>query len=78
MNKSCVAGVTVSGEPVKYLGAYLGSGDLTAMNFEAALKKARAVASRWSKRKLTLIARVLVVKMFIFSIFVHTMNRLTG
>ncbi len=74
MNKSCIAGVTVSGEPVKYLGAYLGSGDLTAINFEAALKKARAVASRWSKRKLTITARVLVLKTFIFSIFVHTLN----
>ncbi len=59
---------------MKYLGAYLGLGDLSHLNFEQPLKKARAVIGRWSKRSLTLDARILVIKTFIFSIFVHILN----
>ena len=56
---------------VKYLGAYLGLGDLTKLNFDSLLKKARAIAARWNKYFLTLDAHILVAKTFIFSIFVH-------
>ena len=44
-NKYLVAGVSVSSEPVKYLGTFLGVGDLTNLNFEGALNKARKVAA---------------------------------
>ena len=74
MNKTYHHGVCASGTPVKYLGAYLSSSDLSSMNFEAALKKARNVSSWWGKRNLTLPVRVVVLKTFIFSIFVHILN----
>ena len=41
LNMTYHHGVCASGTLVKYLGAYLGSGDLSHMNFEATLKKAR-------------------------------------
>ena len=44
-----VAGVSVRSTPVKYLGAFLGLGDLSQMNFETPLKKARAVINKWKK-----------------------------
>ncbi len=34
-----MAGIEVKNAPVKYLGAYLGQGDLSKMNFEKLLKK---------------------------------------
>ncbi len=42
-----VAGVCVNNKPVKYLGAFLGVGDLSDMNFENALAKVQDVAARW-------------------------------
>ena len=64
-----VCGVQVGNEPVKYLGVFLGMGDLTALNFEACLLKAYKVAQRWSKHPLTLLAKIVVLKTFIFSVF---------
>ena len=49
-----VAGVCVDKKPVKYLGTFLGVGDLSDMNFENALIKVRGVAAKWQKRNLTL------------------------
>ena len=37
VGKHWVYGVQMSSSPVKYLGAYLGKGDLTKMNFEKPL-----------------------------------------
>ncbi len=46
INKIYHHGVFASGTLVKYLGAYLGSGDLSHMKFEATLKKARNISSQ--------------------------------
>ena len=59
---------------MKYLGAYLGCDDTTALNFEHALSKAQLIANRWKRHTLTLPAWVTVIKTFIFSIFVHILN----
>ncbi len=67
-------GVAVCCAPVKYLGAYLGLGDLSKLNFEQQLCKARAVISKWSGRNLSLDARILVSKIFVFSVFTHILN----
>ena len=61
MNKSHHHGVCTSGTLVKYLGAFLGSSDLSSMNFETALKKARNVSSHWVKMNLTLPVKVVVL-----------------
>ncbi len=73
-NKIKQAGIEVGFIPVKYLGAYLGLGDLTKLNFDLPLKKARAIVARWNKYSLTLDACILVAKTFIFSIFVHVIS----
>ncbi len=72
--KLMVAGVQVCCAPVKYLGAYLGIGDLSKLNFEAPFQKMKSVLSKWSKRPLTLDARILVCKVFTFSVFTHVLN----
>ncbi len=69
-----VANITVQYAPVKYLGAYLGLGDLTKINFETPLRKAKAVIAQWWRRLLTLDMRILVIKTFVFSVFVHMLN----
>ena len=53
-NKIKQVGVEVGSTPVKYLGAYLGLGDLKKLNFDSLLKKAKAIAARWNKHSLTL------------------------
>ncbi len=60
--------------PVKYLGTFVGSGDLSHLNFDLTLRKAQKIVSRWNKRNLTLPARVLVSKTFIFSTFIYICN----
>ena len=69
-----IARVLVHNELVKYLGVYIGLGNLTRMNFEVALRKARNVIGKWGKCKLSLPARVMVSKIFVFSTFVHICN----
>ncbi len=46
-----VAGVCVDNKPVKYLGAFLGVGDLSDMNFENALAKVCGVVAKMAKKK---------------------------
>ncbi len=67
-------GIVVRCAPVKYLGAYLGLSDLSKLNFEQQLCKARAIISKWSGRNLSLDARILVSKTFIFSVFTCILN----
>ena len=59
---------------MKYLGAYLGLGDLTHLNFEKPLCVAWNKLNKWNKHKLTLPARVVILKTFIFSLFTHIIN----
>ena len=59
---------------IKYLGYYLGLGDLSNVNFEIPLHKARIKLNHWNKRKLSLFARITVAKTFIFSLFTHVLN----
>ncbi len=73
-NQLKISGVEVSDEPVKYLGAFLGTGNMTSLNFEKVLAKARSIVARWRKHSLTLPARITILKTFIFSIFVHILN----
>ena len=74
IDKCVITSVQVVSKPVKYLGAYLGYGDLTQLNFEKPLQKARNKIACWNKRHLTLSARVMVLKTFIFSVFIHILN----
>ncbi len=71
---SVVAGVRIWDVPVKYLGVYLGKGDLSHLNFEKPLHAAKAKIWAWSRRQLTLPVRITVLKTFIFSLFVHILN----
>ncbi len=74
VHKLKVAGIVVWNAPIKYLGAFLGLGDLSRLNFEQPLHKAKIALSQWGKRSLTLDARILVIKTIIFSVFVHILN----
>ncbi len=75
VGKSCfVAGIEVGSCPVKYLGAYLGMGDLSKLNFERPLQNARSKLKKWGAQNLTLQAKVLVLKTFVFSLFTHMLN----
>ncbi len=69
-----ISGVQVDNKPVKYLGTYLGTGDLSDINFSVPLQKAWNNIQSWNKRHLTLMGKVLVAKTFIVSLFVHMMN----
>ena len=69
-----IAGVDIDSKPVKYLGAHLGLGDLSEINFQQPLKKAQNNLQSWNKRQLSLPACVLVVKTFVASIFIHVLN----
>ncbi len=72
--KMSLARVTVGSSSVKYLGVFLGLGDVSKLNFEGPLHKAKAVIAKWNKCSLSLDARILVMKTFIFSVFVHILN----
>ncbi len=67
-------GVVIAAKLAKYLGAYLGLGDLSTLNFESPLQKAWNKIQHWNKRNLSLKARVTIIKTFIFSLFTHILN----
>ena len=69
-----INGITVRSSPVKYLGTFLGIGDLSKQNFEQPLRKAKEVLGHWSKRSLTLNGQILVLKTFVVSLFIHILN----
>ena len=72
--KHLIHGVQMSNTPMKYLGAFLGVGDLSHQNFKKPLHLARKKLQMWSLHTLTLQARVLVAKTFVFSLFTHVLN----
>ena len=49
-----VAGVEIRNTPVSFLGAFLGCGDLSELNFQKPLRQVRYKLNKWNKRKLTL------------------------
>ncbi len=59
---------------VKYLGVYLGMGDLTSLNFEQPLRVVWNKIQCWNKWNLSLFACVTILKTFVFSLFVHVLN----
>ncbi len=68
-------GITVTGNPVKYLGTYIGKGDTaTILNLDSALSKMKTMAQRWKHQTLSLTARIVVFKTMIFSQVVHILN----
>ena len=69
-----VSGVQIDSRPVKYLGAYLGLGDLSCKNFKVPLRKLRMKMNKWNKRILLLFAQVTVIKTFLYSLFAHVLN----
>ncbi len=69
-----LAGVSTRNTPVKYLGAFLGLGDLTKLNFEQPLRKAHGIMNKWNNRHLTLDGCILIFKTFLFSVFTHMLN----
>ncbi len=44
------------------------------MNFEIPLRKLRINMNKWNKHHLSLTARVVVMKTFLFSVFTHILN----
>ncbi len=74
MKPAFVSGVQIDSRPVKYLGAYLGLGDLSHKNFEVPLRKLRMKMNKWNKRNLSLFAQVTVIKTFLYSLFTHVLN----
>ncbi len=67
-------GVTVMGQPVKYLSTYVGAGEKPAdLNLSQSIRKMKHTAQKW-KHSMTLYARVLVFNTMIFSQIVHTLN----
>ena len=69
-----IDGIHVACKPIKYLGAFLGYGDLTKLNFEIPLKKVQNKIQCWNKQHLTLPAQVTVIKTFLLSVFIHILN----
>ena len=74
MKLATISGVQIDSRPVRYLGAYLGSGDLSHINFEVPLRKLRLKINKWNKRNLSFFARVTVIKTFLYSLFTHVLN----
>ncbi len=54
---SSLHGMLVTSKPVKYLGAFVGTGDLSCLNFDLTLQKAHRIASHWNKWNLFVCAR---------------------
>ncbi len=79
-DKSCeedyqLHGVTVTGQPVKYLGTFVGASDKPAdLNLSQSIQKMKHTAQKWKHHSMTLYARVLIFKTMIFSQIVHTLN----
>lgn len=73
-DKLILHGVQVCSVPVKYLGIFLGTGDLSRLNFEQPLRKMKNILNKWAKQNLTLDAKILIVKTFAFSVFTHVLN----
>ena len=70
-------GVTVTSDPVKYLGTYVGAGDtLVAKNPDQVVFKMKCTAQKWRHCSMSLFARVVVFKSMIFSQIVHVLNTL--
>ena len=74
VGKKILAEVSTRSTPVKYLGAFLGLGDLTKLNFEQPLRKAHRIMNKWNNYHLTLDAHILISKTFLFSVFTHMIN----
>ncbi len=64
-----IARVSTRNTPVKYLGVFLGLGDLTKLNFEQPLRKACGIMNKWNNHHLTLDAHILISKTFLFFCF---------
>ena len=69
-----VHSIQISNVPVKYLGTFLGIGDLSTLNCEKPLQVARQKIQVWNSHTLTLKAHVTVMKTFIYSLFTHVLN----
>ncbi len=68
-------GVTVTGDPVKYLGTYVGMGDSpVAQNLDQAVLKMKHTVQKWRHHTMSLFERVVVFKSMIFSQIVHVLN----
>ena len=72
--RTSIYGIQIDSVPVKYLGSFLSIGDLSTINFEIPLHRARMKLNHWNKRKLSLFAKITVEKTFIFSLFTHILN----
>ncbi len=68
-------GVHITSEPIRYLGAYLGdSSAVENKNFEHIVTKFKQVAKRWWEHKLTIPARITVLKSMILSVAMHILS----
>ncbi len=68
-------GVPIMSEPVKYLGAYLGDSSAAEnKNFEHIVVKFKQIAKRWRECKLTIPARITVLKCMILSVAIHILS----
>ncbi len=68
-------GITVTGNPVKYLGTYVGAGNSPVdKNLDQVVSKMKHTAQKWRHHNMSLFARVVVFKSMIFSQIVHMLN----
>ena len=68
-------GIQVTNKPVKYLGTFLGTDkSVEQLNFEMIKEKMQVKADHWQNRVITLQARILVIKVLIFSCCTHVLN----
>ncbi len=68
-------GVSITSEPVRYLGAYLGDSSAAEnKNFEHIVMKFKQVTKRWQECKLTIPARITVLKCMILSVAMHILS----
>ena len=68
-------GVHIMSKPVRYLGAYLGDSSAAKnKNFEYIVMKFKQVTKRWWECKLTIPARITVLKCMILSVAMHILS----
>ncbi len=68
-------GIQVTNKLVKYLGTFLGTDEsVEQLNFEMIKRKMQVKADCWCNRVITLQARILVVKVLLFSYCTHILN----
>ena len=68
-------GITVTSDPMKYLGTYVGArNSLVDKKLDHLVSKMKCTAQKWRHHSMSLFARVVVFKSMIFSQIIHMLN----